>query len=114
MHDRAATGNDFFKCDFCRRSWSEERPMVEGHRGSLLCAACLTVAYTHVVVAGGGEELRGSGCTLCLEERDQPQWQSPMYPEARACLRCIKQAATVLEKDPDAPWTRPAADRPPH
>ena len=38
-----------FLCDFCRREWTEDSPMVEGHHGSLVCGRCLTVAYIEVV-----------------------------------------------------------------
>lgn len=93
-------------CDFCRAEFSDT-PMVEGHQGSLICLKCLTTAMTDVVVLGGGRDLTGAKCTMCLENRDQPQWQSPAYPEARICLRCMKQAATRLEKDPDVDWKRP-------
>ena len=41
-------------CDFCGREWTEQVPMIEGHQGSCLCANCLTLAYTEVVVNGGG------------------------------------------------------------
>ncbi|MBC7834541.1 MAG: hypothetical protein H7Y88_05510 [Phycisphaerales bacterium] len=107
MHDAGCEGNDYFKCDFCRQPWSEERLMIEGHQGSLFCVRCLTPAYTSVVLAKEGEEHRDRKCVMCLEERDQPQWESPLYAEASVCLRCIKQAATVFEKDPEAEWKRP-------
>ena len=37
-----------FLCDFCRQEWTTAIPMVEGHRGSLICGSCLTIAYTEV------------------------------------------------------------------
>ncbi|MGD9689862.1 MAG: ClpX C4-type zinc finger protein [Phycisphaerales bacterium] len=107
MHDPSAQGNDFFKCDFCRRAWAEDRPMVEGHHGSLICASCLTVAYSAVVHQSSGADLAGGTCTMCLEPRDEPQWQSPLHPEARVCRRCIKQSAGVLEHDEEFAWKRP-------
>jgi len=106
MHDQNAQGSEFFKCDFCARGWADDRPMVEGHQGSLICAACLSVAYASLALHGEGMELSGSKCTMCLEERKQPQWPSPVR-EARVCLRCVKQSATILEKDPDYAWRRP-------
>ena len=111
MHDPACQGNDYFKCDFCRQPWAEDRPMIEGHQGSLLCARCLTPAYTYLVITKGGEEHRGRKCIMCLEEREQPQWESPLYPESSLCLRCVKQAATVFEKDPEYQWKRPGPPR---
>ncbi len=108
MHDSTATGNDFFKCDFCRRSWADDLPMVEGHQGSLICARCLTVAYTTLVVSEDAPLPKGGAtCTLCLEERTQPEWRSPLHDEAVVCLRCVKQSATTLEKDPDFGWKKP-------
>jgi hypothetical protein len=109
MHDPTATGNDFFRCDFCRRPWAEDRPMVEGHQGSLVCGKCLALAYADLVLAGGGHEHSGLKCTMCLEERAGEQWASPAYPDARICRRCIKQSATVLEKDEESGWKRPGA-----
>ena len=109
MHDESAEGNEFFKCDFCRKPWAEDRPMVEGHQGSLVCASCLTVAYTELVVNGEASTIKHK-CTMCLEERDQPEWRSPMFEDSLICLRCIKQAATTLEKDPECGWKRPGKD----
>jgi hypothetical protein len=108
MHDESADGSEFFKCDFCRRPWAEDRPMVEGHRGSLICGQCLTVAFADVVLHSGGATLpAGTTCKLCLEERKEPCWQSPMHETEWACLRCIKQSAGVLTKDKESGWTRP-------
>lgn len=86
--------------------------MVEGHRGSLICVDCLTVAYTEVFVnAGDARPPEGQTCTMCLERRDQAHWISPLHPEACVCKRCINQAAVTLERDPDHDWKRPAATR---
>ena len=82
--------------------------MVEGHRGSLICARCLTVAYLEVVVNGGGSTPPpGTTCALCLEERKQRHWQTPARGEAWACERCIRQSGQMLEKDEEAGWKRP-------
>ena len=94
-------------CDFCHAPFAEEA-MIEGHQGSLLCLKCLSAAFADLELAGGGAEHAGGKCTMCLENRNQPQWQSPMFEDARVCLRCIKQAATAMEKDPDTGWKRPA------
>lgn len=109
MHNPQAQGDEFFVCDFCRRHWADDRPMVEGHRGALICAKCLTLAYTDLVYSGQGTALSGTLCTMCLENRAQPQWCSPLHPEAHACLRCVRQAAGVLSRDPDYGWQRPPA-----
>lgn len=110
MHDQTATGNDFFKCDFCRRGWSDDRPMVEGHRGSLICGPCLSIAYAEVVLQkSSSQRPPGATCATCLEDRDGPHWQSPAFSEAYICLRCIKQSSTQFEKDPESGWKRPGA-----
>jgi len=97
-----------FMCDFCGRAWNGAFPMVEGHQGSLICGSCLTVAYAEVVRGGIGSAPDGYTCTMCLEERKDPGWQSPIRAEASACARCLKQAGVKLEKDPDWDWARPA------
>lgn len=100
-------------CDYCERAWDPvgEEIMIEGHQGALICTRCLSTAYADVVLAGGGFENQGKKCTLCLEERDQPEWESPIVEGARVCLRCIKQASTALEKDPESGWQRPGGRR---
>ena len=102
-------------CDFCRREWTEDVPMIEGHHGSCMCGRCLTVAYTEVVVGPDGAVPGDYTCTMCLEaEADrealnragEPGWQSPAA-DAAVCRRCIKLAAGALEKDRDFDWRRP-------
>lgn len=108
MHDQSAQGNDFFKCDFCGKSWAEDLPMVEGHRGSLICAPCLSEAYTQVVHVGNLALPSGNEtCAMCLEVRKDGQWRSTRGIPSLICLRCIKQGARMLEKDPDLGWKRP-------
>lgn len=96
-----------FLCDFCRRTWTGEFPMVEGHKGSLICGNCLTVAYTEVVLHAMNAAPAGSVCTMCLEERSDDCWVSPVHEEAVVCARCIKQAAGRLHKDEDWDWKKP-------
>lgn len=108
MHDADAEGNDFFRCDFCRNSWAEDRPMVEGHKGSLICGPCLTVAYTEIILGGPGQQkVEGGLCTLCLADKDEPHWQSPAYVEAHICRWCIEHSAKMFDKDPGSGWKRP-------
>ena len=83
--------------------------MVEGHQGSLVCSRCLTVAYTDVVINEAPSVDAVDKCVLCLETRAQPGWRSPLHEDAVICLRCIKQSATVVEKDKDLAWSRPTA-----
>jgi len=105
-------------CDFCRSEWTDERPMIEGHHGSCICAACLTCAYEEVVNQKQATAPAGYACTMCLEgESDreslnragEPGWQSPVQPDASVCRRCIKLAAGALERDADFNWSRPRA-----
>ncbi len=105
-------------CDFCRRPWTEDAPMMEGHQGSCICGNCLSLAFAEVVrqgdnVAGEDDWL----CALCLErsvDREaqnragEPGWRSPLHEEATICRRCIKLASGVLQKDADHDWTKPA------
>ena len=83
--------------------------MIEGHKGSLICSKCITPAYVSLIHLGEGAELAGTRCTMCLEDRNQPQWASPLHPEVHICLRCVKQGAGVLSKDPDYGWQKPPA-----
>ena len=101
-------------CDFCAQEWTSERQMVEGHHGSCICAPCLTAAFRAVVLDGrdDGAGVDRRTCTMCLESRAEPHWQSAARPQALACRRCIKMASVILERDPDAAWARPTAGAP--
>ena len=94
-------------CDFCHGSWDGASPVVEGHHGSIICGACLTIAYTRLVVEGNGSAPAGYSCTMCLEQREEAGWQSPAHPDACICRRCANQSARVLDRDPDYDWERP-------
>ena len=97
-----------FLCDFCVRAWDGAFPMVEGHQGSLICDRCLEVAYRELVLAKGDSTRVPYHCTMCLEERSQPGWTSPMVDGKAVCLRCVNQAAVRLERDEDWQWARPS------
>ncbi len=106
--DPARMQPDDFLCDFCGRAWDGRFPMVEGHQGSLICGACLRVAYLDVV--GAARTLGAPGpCTMCLEERDDLAWRGGRA-DAAICRRCIRQGGTRLHKDPDWDWVRPAVE----
>lgn len=104
-------------CDFCHREWTEEEPMIEGHQGSCICGRCLSVAYA-AMVRGGDESVEGGyRCAMCLEREEdretlsragEPGWQSPAYPEAAVCRRCIELAAKALARDRTFKWSPPA------
>ena len=93
-----------FLCDFCLKAWDGESPVVEGHKGSLICGDCLAAAYREVVLAGRSGPA-GYTCTLCLETRPEPGWAGASG--AAACARCIKQSAAVLAKDKNYGWRKP-------
>ncbi|OAB63833.1 hypothetical protein AY599_18480 [Leptolyngbya valderiana BDU 20041] len=106
-----------FVCDFTGRQWDGSFPMVEGHQGSLICGDALRIAYTEVVLLGNDSKPPGATCTMCLEERDDPGWQSPVAVRdgegsAIICRRCIRQSSTRLAKDPDWGWNKPTLDVP--
>jgi hypothetical protein len=108
MHDSSASDNDYFKCDFCRNPWADDRPMVEGHRGSLICAHCLTVACAQVLVLKAGSHVAENiTCALCLEHHDTLHWESPLFPGTFACKRCINQSGRILQKDAESGWKMP-------
>jgi hypothetical protein len=107
MHDPSARGNEFFKCDFCRKGWGDDLPMIEGHRGSLICANCLSVAYAEIMTDAGEPRAEEEECRLCLEHKDGPHWRSPIDESVLACKRCVKQSAGVLHKDKSFDWSKP-------
>lgn len=103
MHDHSAEGNEFFKCDFCRKGWSEERPMVEGHQGSLICSSCLGLACV-----GQDVPVQPYRCVMCLREGlNEPCWSSPLAEGVLICRECVEKSASVLEGDPEYSWKRP-------
>ena len=97
-------------CDFCLCEWTEEIAMVEGHHGSCICGSCLRSGWEHVVVSGLDDAIEGWKCTMCLENRSDPCFKSPMREEARVCRRCIRLSAQALRKD-DTDWDAPGPVR---
>ena len=95
-----------FLCDFCLRPWDGSFPLVEGHKGSLICGRCLTVAFTELATAPEPTS-KTHTCTLCLAEQSAPGWQSPAT-DAWICRTCTKRSAGYLHNDPDWDWKKPA------
>lgn len=83
--------------------------MVEGHKGSLICGPCLSLAYRQVVLGSAPLMEDHSSCTMCLMHKREPSWQSPAHPDAWICSWCVEKSAKMLEKDPDTAWVRPTA-----
>lgn len=107
-----------FICDFCGIAWDGTFAMVEGHRGSLICGRCLTVAYTDIVLGDVSESSHGTDgaiqeltCVMCLEAKAEGMWQSPVLEEARVCRTCVNRSAGKLHKDPDWNWSKPVLPR---
>lgn len=96
-------------CDYCDAEFIDAA-MVEGHQGSLVCMKCLAAAFTELKALKGGTENKGKKCRMCLEERDEAQWESPIMPGATICVRCTTMAYRALEKDPESGWKRPGLD----
>ena len=104
-------------CDFCHRAWTEDVPFIEGHRGAVICARCLEVAFVELEAGDGPNVVSGDYlCRLSREDdRDrealrragEPGWRSPVDPEAVACRKVIRMAAAALQKDPDFDWRKP-------
>jgi len=114
MHNAAAEDNAYFVCDFCHEHWADNRPMVEGHQGSLICSVCLKTALAQAVLADAGmtaEARLPAKCTMCLETRGHINryWQSPAQVDACICERCLLQSADTLESDVESGWRRPVA-----
>lgn len=100
-----------FICDFCHSTWEDDRPMVEGHRGSLICRYCLDLAFRELWINEQGLDIPADAtCILCLSHNGDPAFLSPAFDGIYACKRCVKQAVVMLERDPDYGYERPAAN----
>ena len=98
-------------CDFCRRDWDGQEPMIEGHHGSIMCLECLKFALKEQVA--GTEKYK---CTLCLRFNipgTLPHWSNAAHAEATVCQECIYQAARAFSRNPDVPWRFDAGQYPP-
>ena len=96
-----------FLCDFCGNHWADDRPMVEGHRGSLICGKCLSVAYAVVINNNAGELVpEVVTCALCLQHQETPHWKGAL-DNAYVCTKCIRQSAAILQKDKETGWKKP-------
>lgn len=94
-------------CDFCGvAAWAIGNPCVEGHRGSVICGKCLTVAYVSIVSCEVDEQ--EESCVMCLEKRSTAMWKG-LREEATVCRRCVKQSAGILQKSPEYEWSKPGA-----
>lgn len=95
-------------CDFTGIDWDEEIPMIEGHRGSIICLDALVKA-----VDGASEVTEEVECTMCRRKKQPPErmWQPTeshenANPAAAICWDCIQQADRSFSRDPDTEWER--------
>jgi len=99
---RIEDGGLIISCDFCRTDWNGQDPVIEGHRGAIICLECVKLALDALTPAN--ETFK---CTLCLREPlppTMPRWNHPQNPTTSACRDCIHQAADVFDRDPDVNW----------
>jgi hypothetical protein len=105
---RIEDGSLIISCDFCRTDWNGQSPVIEGHRGSIICLECLKLALGSLTI---GPTFK---CILCLREplpETLARWNHPTTPATFACEGCVHQTADVFDRDPDIEWTwtaRPA------
>ena len=93
-------------CDFCSEAaWAAGSPCIEGHRGSVICGKCLSVAFVSIVTCKVEEQ--EAECVMCLEKRATPMWKG-LRDEALICRRCVKQSAGVLQNSPAYDWSKPS------
>ncbi len=108
MHKPGTNVNDVqmtdVLCDFCERVWDERHIFIEGHRGSVICGKCLHLAEVEIIEHDNSSASPGYSCTMCLTERDEPGWQSPLRDTAHICKRCITWAIEAITKDADLIW----------
>ena len=92
-------------CDFCGEDWDEVKPMLEGHKGSVLCLDCLQRALSEAHREGGAFT-----CTMGLTDHDENtlRWKHPdptaspgLNPDAVVCWDNIRLAAKTFHKDKD-------------
>ena len=107
MQRNESNGGVVISCDFCGTDWDEVLPMIEGHRGSVICLECFKQAHADLTEQAGEFQ-----CTLCIREnlpQDLPRWK-PDDPSAQAdrqaivCGDCIQQAAGAFDRDQDVDW----------
>ena len=114
---RQEDGGIVISCDFCGTDWDEVVPMIEGHRGSVLCLSCLKAALDLTQPASEAFE-----CTLCLSHKPaekkrwihpQPQPSPGLNPDAVLCWDCIRLAAKGFHKDAEVDFRWDSSKYPP-
>lgn len=98
-------------CDFCRRDWDGQEPMIEGHHGSIICLECLKTALREQ--SAGTEKYK---CTLCLRFNIPPalpRWSHASHSEAVICQECLYQSARAFGRSKDNEWKFDPAEHAP-
>ena len=117
MQREEDNGGIVISCDFCGTDWDEELAMIEGHRGSVLCLACLKQALDNAEPSD--EAFTG---TLCLAEKPAGTsvWKHPdptpspgLNPGALLCWDCIRLAAKGFHKDKEVDFRWDSSHYPP-
>mgnify|MGYP006299636091 CR=1 FL=1 len=94
-------------CDFTGTEWDEQIPMIEGHRGAVICLDALKLA-----IEQASEAEEPFTCTLCRREREagKKMWRHPeppdgANPDAVVCWPCINMADRAFGEEPDTDHT---------
>src|SRR2546423_7317406 len=106
---RIEDGSLIVSCDFCRMDWDGVSPVIEGHRGSIICLECLKLALDSLKIGDSTYK-----CILCLRDplpASLARFNHRNSPGTFACADCIHQTADVFDRDPDIAWNWSA--RPP-
>ena len=114
---REEDGGIVISCDFCGTDWDEQIPMIEGHKGSIICLSCLKRALDEAAPAD-----ETFSCTMCLQEREPgtKRWRHPnptpspgLNESAVICWPDIRQGAKAFHKDKDTDFRWDPAKYPP-
>lgn len=114
---REMDGGIIISCDFCGRDWDQQAPMIEGHRGSVICLDCFKRALDEA-----GPAQTAYDCTMCLQHREAggKVWRHPnptpsagLNRQAAICWPDIRQAAKAFHKDKDIDFKWDPAKYPP-
>lgn len=106
---RTEQGYVIISCDFCGVDWDEVIPMIEGHKGSVLCLNCMKQAIGQLV-----SETEPYKCTMCVKDGlpgDLRHWRHPsptpspgLNVGAIMCIDCLQQANKTFGRDKDIDW----------
>ena len=99
---RIEDGSLIISCDFCRTDWDGVSPVIEGHRGAIICLECLKLALDSLITGDSTYK-----CVLCLRDplpATLARFSHSASPTTYACRDCIHQTADVFDRDSDIDW----------